>query len=294
MGLGINNFIFTESRASVGQTTLVQSNTASAALDAAIVVERSPSFERYRSEAAGLIGELRDLVAADGRAMAVSAGERPATEAEFGEARLRMSQAALQAPPSAAWRFDAAARLAGDVFVQNASVARRAVIFLTSGSLGPAALRTYSIAEISAFMRNNAIAFYPVFFGARGVDEDLAFLASETGGKVFSASLAGGMAEVVREMRTRVNSAYTVRYSSPSDAAFGQALHPAGGRGDSADGQREGRGGILRPALRVAPDKKNGLLAEPVLPAIAAALRGPFYARRNALNFSAALAASGA
>ena len=129
-----------------------------------------------------------------------------------------MSQQALQAPPSAAWRFDAAARLAGDAFVQNVSVARRAVIFLTTGSLGTSAFRTYSVAEICRVHANNAIAFYPVFFGAKGVDEDLAFLAAETGRKVFSASLAGGMAEVVRAMRARVSSTYTMRYSSPSTA----------------------------------------------------------------------------
>ena len=77
VGLGINNFIFTESRASVGQTTFVQSNTASAALDVAILVERSPSFERYRSEAAGLIGELRDLVASNGRHWPCPPGNGP-------------------------------------------------------------------------------------------------------------------------------------------------------------------------------------------------------------------------
>jgi len=226
VGLGINNFIFTESRFSVGETTLVQSNTASTALDAAIVVERSPSFEQYRAEAAGLIGELRDLVAVNGRAMAVSAGEKPVKEADFGEARLRIAQQALQGAPSAAWRFDAAARMAGDALVQGASMARRSMFFLTSGTLGPAGFRTYAVGEIAAYMRNNAIAFYPVFFGSKGVDEELAFLASETGGRVFSASLAGGMTEAVGIVRTHIGSSYTVRYLSPSDGAFGQKYIP--------------------------------------------------------------------
>ena len=50
VGLEINNFILTEARSSVRDTSLVQSNTTATALDAAIVVERSPAFERYRAE----------------------------------------------------------------------------------------------------------------------------------------------------------------------------------------------------------------------------------------------------
>ena len=226
VGLEINNFILTEARSSVRDTSLVQSNTTATALDAAIVVERSPAFERYRESASTLIGDLRDLVTADGRALAVSAGEKPVREADFGEARLRMAAQVLEAAPSGAWRFDLAARLAGDALVQTTSMARRAVVFLTAGALGGTAFRTYSLGEIAAFFRNNAIAFYPVSVGPGPVDEDLAFLAAETGGRVFHSSLPGGMAEVVRVMRSRISPTYTIRYISRSDSAFGQTYIP--------------------------------------------------------------------
>jgi DNA-binding beta-propeller fold protein YncE len=226
VGLEINNFIFTESRFGVGETTLVQSNTASAVLDAVLLVERSPAFEKSRAEAAAVIGELRELVAAGGRAAAVSAGEKPSREAEFGEARLRMVEQALQAPVSSGWRLDEGARLAGDLLAQATSTSRKAIFFLGSGSLGPAAFRTYSTAEIAAFMRSNAIAFYPVVFGTGSVDGDLAWLAAETGGRVFSSAHAGGMPAVVAAARARVSSSYTVRYLSRSDAKFGEKFIP--------------------------------------------------------------------
>jgi DNA-binding beta-propeller fold protein YncE len=226
VGLEINNFIVSESRGAVRETALVLSNTAAAALDAAIVVERSPAFDRFGAGAAALIGDLRDLVSASGRALAVSAGEKPVREADFGEARLRMTARVLEAAPSAAWRFDLAARTAGDALVQTTSTARRAVVFLTSGTLGARPFRTYSLEETAAFFRNNAIAFYPVSVGTGGVDGDLAFLASETGGRAFSASLPGGMAEVVRTMRARVGPTYTIRFLSRSDGAFGTKYIP--------------------------------------------------------------------
>ncbi len=226
VGLEINNFIITESRYAVREAALVQSNTAPATLDAAIVVERSPAFDRVGDGAAALVGELRDLVSAAGRALAVSAGEKAVRETDFGEARLRMTSRVLGAAPSASWRFDLAARLAGDCLVQATSMARRAVLFLTSGSLGGRPFRTYSLEEVAAFYRNNAIAFYAVVVGAGAVDEDLAFLAAETGGRVFSATLPGGMAEVVRTMRSRVSPTYTIRFLSPSNGAFGTKYIP--------------------------------------------------------------------
>jgi hypothetical protein len=99
-------------------------------------------------------------------------------------------------------------------------------VFLTSGSLGGRPFRTYSLEETAAFYRNNAISFYAVSVGAGGVDEELAFLAAETGGRAFSASTPGGMAEVVRAMRGRVGPTYTIRFLSPSKADFGQAYIP--------------------------------------------------------------------
>ena len=226
VGLGIDNFIVTESRFSVGATTLAASNTTTTALDAAIVVERSPDLEGYRSEAATLIGELRDLVAKNGRAMAVSAGERATKEADFGEARLRMTSRVLQAEASSRWRFDVAARMAADALIQTVSGAKRAVVFLTTGSLGASPFRTYSVSEIAALLCNNGIAFYTISVGSNPIDEQLAYIANQTGGKVFTTAVPGGMAEVVREIRARITSTYTIRYLSPSRANFGMDYIP--------------------------------------------------------------------
>jgi hypothetical protein len=137
-----------------------------------------------------------------------------------------MTARVLQAEPSARWRFDIAARMAADALIQTVSGAKRAVVFLTTGSLGPNPFRTYSVSEIAALLRNNAIAFYPVQFGSKPIDEELAYLAKETGGRSFNAAIPGGMAEVAREVRARIASTYTIRYLSPSRANFGQSYIP--------------------------------------------------------------------
>jgi DNA-binding beta-propeller fold protein YncE len=223
VGLSIDNFVVTEGRFSVGRTELVRRPTEP---DVVLLVERSPAFERERSAAERAAEELHRLVSAGGRLAAVSAGERAVREADYGETRLRFVKAAFQAAPAASWRFDAGLRLAADGLVAASTGARRAVVFFTAGSAGPDPWRGYSITELAAYLQANEIAFYPVYFGSAGVDEDLAWLAAQSGGRGFSVNAAGGMREVVAAMKTRETARYTIHYTSPSDAEFGQRYLP--------------------------------------------------------------------
>ena len=226
VGLTSDNFVVTEMRSPVGAETLALANTSVRTSDVSLLVERSPALEKYRSEAEQTIGDLYGLVTKEGRIKALSAAEKPLKEADFGETRLRFIRQSLQTPPSAKWRFDIAAKTAGDELITAVSGARRAVVFMTSGVLGPGAFATYSLTEVAAYLRNNSIAFYPVLFGTQTPDEDLSFLASETGGSLFNASSPGGMQQVVREIGARVGPVYTLRFTSNTPPEFGEKYIP--------------------------------------------------------------------
>jgi DNA-binding beta-propeller fold protein YncE len=226
MGLGIDNFIVSEARAGVKSPVIAQSNTAARPIDVALVVERSPDIEQSRPDVQQAVADLYGLITQVGRITAVSAADKPVLEAGFGETRLRFIRQSLQAPPSARWRFDLAAKLAGDELITAVSGAKRAIVFLSSGAVSPQGFTTYSLLETAAYMRNNGIAFYPVLAGAAAPDENLSFLASQTGGKVYSVSSPGGMQEVVREIRGRVIPVYTLHYTSLTPPDFGDRYIP--------------------------------------------------------------------
>jgi hypothetical protein len=226
VGLGINNFILTESRRSVGPTTMIRANTGVIPSDIVLLVESSPAISVFRSVEDRAAADLFALATNGGRIKAISAGERPVKETDFGEARLRFLSSAFQAEPSEKWRFDAGARIAGEDLITGSNGAVRAIVFFSSGSLGANAFTTYSLTELAAFMRNNSIAFYPVFFGTKGLSEDLAYLASETGGGSYSVFTPGGMTDVVEDIRARVTPLYSIKYTSPSEAEFGTKYIP--------------------------------------------------------------------
>jgi DNA-binding beta-propeller fold protein YncE len=226
VGLGMENFTVTEGDVGVTAPALVLSNTNVKAFDVSLVVQRSPDFETYRQDADKAVADLYGLVTQGGRIKAISAGELPVREADFGETRLRFVSQALQSAPSAKWKFDIAARFAGDELITAVAGAKRAMVFFTSGALGSSPFTTYSLLEITAYLRNNSIAFYPVVFGSGAPDEDLGYLASATGGRLYSFTSPGGMQEVVRDIRARVGSLYTIAYKSPTPPEFGQRYIP--------------------------------------------------------------------
>jgi sugar lactone lactonase YvrE len=225
-GLMLSNFLVTENRAAVRSPSLVVANTQVKTIDVSLLVERSPALESMRGDAEQAAADLYGLVTQSGRITSISASDRPQREADFGQARLRFLRDSFQAPPSARWRFDLGARLAGDSLITALSGARRAVVFFTTGSLGQRPFSTYSLLEVAAYFRNSSIAFYPVIFGNQAPDDDLAWLAAATGGRVFASSTPGGMQEVVRTMQGRLGPLYTLRFTSVTPPDFGDRYIP--------------------------------------------------------------------
>jgi hypothetical protein len=226
VGLGPANFIVTENRVPVRSMSVALSNTGVRSTDVSLLVERSPALDTFKDEVSGAVADLYALATQRGRIKAISAAEKPVREADFGETRLRFLREALQAAPSVRWRLDLGARLAGDELITAVSGARKAIVFLTTGTLGQYSFQTYSLLETAAYLRNNGIAFSPVVFGTAAVDEDLAWLAADTGGKVYRSSAPGGMPEVMRDVRARVVSTYTLHYFSPTLPEFGEKYIP--------------------------------------------------------------------
>jgi hypothetical protein len=226
MGLGLNNFILTEGHAGVGEPSMVQTNVQVTGFDVSLLVERSPALEAYRQDAEAAVADLYALVNQGGRLKAVSAAEKPSREADFGETRLRFIRQAFEASPSARWKFDLGARMAGDELITTLSRSRRAVVFFTAGQFSPSGFSTYSLLEVAAYLRNNDIALYPVVFGPGAPDDDLAWLAGQSGGRLYRSSTPGGMQDVVGDIKARRASIYTLRYTSRSRPQYGDVYIP--------------------------------------------------------------------
>jgi DNA-binding beta-propeller fold protein YncE len=218
VGLTRDNFLVTERYAEVNEPDLVA---ASPPLALVLVVEKSLAMKDFTKDLEAAVERLFALVPGQGRGelAVVSAGERPALEGAFGGTRLATVRAAALESWSPRWRLDRAVRLAVPPLAGRYS--RRAVVFLGSGRLDPTAFGEFSLSQVARYLANNGVAFYAVHFSPDLADE-LAFLASVTGGASCFYFGPRGIEPVPEAEQRRGYPLYTLRYKSRADADFGR------------------------------------------------------------------------
>ncbi len=218
VGLTRDNFHLTEHYAEVNELDLLN---VSPSLAVVLVVEKSLAMKDYAGDLGAAVERLFALVPGRdlGQLALVSAGEKPALEADFGSTRLSTVRAAKQEPWSARWRFDRAVRQAVPLLAGRH--ARRAVVFLGSGRLEPGAFEEFSLSQVARYLANNGVAFYAVHFSP-DLAEELSYLATETAGSSCYYFGPRGIEPVPEAEARRGYPLYTLRFKSRADADFGR------------------------------------------------------------------------
>jgi len=222
VGLDHRNFVLTES----GQAVLEQNFLGAAYLtpgaDIAVLIERSPAT-------APLTGDIRTALRDIGGSVlkvvsVVSAGEQPLREALGAGLSATAQGGGGAAAYSPRWRFDMALRLAAtDLLPGNR---KRGVVYVGGGALGDQAFDLYSLSEITAYLRNNGVAFYAVLLPGGQGDQAVRYLAEQTGGQVLSLYRPQGIAQALDQLATQPTGAYTLSYRSSLPTDFGKAYMP--------------------------------------------------------------------
>jgi len=156
----------------------------------------------------------------------ISPGKTPALVSRPPDSRQRMVSAAVDKAENYTpdWAFDLGVRLGVTELLSSRN--RKAVIFITDGTLGPGAFRSYGLQETLDFMRNNSIVFYPVFTQAPAAGEELEFLALESGGKVYRYYSPDALRTLGQDLARQKDGNYLLSYRSSRDTDFGRAYIP--------------------------------------------------------------------
>jgi DNA-binding beta-propeller fold protein YncE len=226
VGLGPRNFLLSEEGRTVSEQNFLYAGYRSPEADIAVLMERS-------SVSAGLGDDLaaavRDINAAGRIVSLVSAGEQPVRENFSPGSQTALSAAALSAAARGAsysprWRFDLGLRLAATDLLGGAK--KRAVVFVSAGSLGELAFEQYGLSELAAYMANNGIVFHAVILGGNEADPDIRYLCAETGGQVLPLYQPEGIGPALTGLRGVPSGSYTLSYRSLLPTNFGRAYLP--------------------------------------------------------------------
>ena len=145
-----------------------------------------------------------------------------------------------------ALRFDLGMRAAMAQLVNSRF--KRAIVYVTDGTLADSSFVEYSLTETVQYMRNNTVAFYPVYLSETTGATELEFIARETGGRDYRLFQPQGIRTISDEMLSRLTSSYTLVFEARSNPARGERYIPI--EVEAFLQQRSGRGasGYFAPA----------------------------------------------
>ena len=103
---------------------------------------------------------------------------------------------------------------------------RKALVFLTDGQIRPDTFIRYSLQDMAQYMKNNGIRFYPVYLDSEHRNEELDYIARETGGGSQFLFQPRGILPLLEDVREDVNGFYTLSYDSAVYTDFGRAYIP--------------------------------------------------------------------
>ncbi|GMO57588.1 MAG: hypothetical protein Ta2G_17330 [Termitinemataceae bacterium] len=223
-GLDFSNFSLSEAGRPVGAQEFLGTEIAQKA-DIAVLLERSFESKALQTE---FVAALRDINAAlpGSIEFIISSGTKPFMERFNAESEAALAQAARggSSTYSERWRFDSGLRLAATQLLPMSK--KRAVVFVSSGTLGELSYEQYSLSEMAAYLANNGIVFYVVLAGSPDAEDGLKYLCSETGGAVMRLYSPQGIAPVLQTINTRSGGTYVLSYTSGLSTDFGKAFLP--------------------------------------------------------------------
>jgi DNA-binding beta-propeller fold protein YncE len=245
VGLTSANFLITEDKRVAAGQELVGTAAANTDADITILIDRSPVTAARAAEVDWAVKEIAAALAASslgGTLRIVAAGATPLTEYTGPSAEgSRFAVDRLRTPVTRAGKTDMAVRLAANDLINARQ--KRAIIYLTAGSLAPDAFDRYGLTDLCAYLNNNHIAFYSINLGLEPLSDEIIYLTQNTDGSGYYVYRPEGLAPLVTEITQHPSGLYVFTYTSSLPTDFGRALLPVevecyhlnqSGRGESA------------------------------------------------------------
>ena len=224
VGLKASNFLVTEQQRPASNVKLAGAAWKDDSCDITVLIDRSPESDRQMQDIRGAIAEIANAMKGKGTLRIVSAGAIPVQEGAGSPDTGKYSALKLKAAASGNWAFDFGLRLAVNDLV-NASK-KRAVVYLSTGSVSDSGFKKYGLNELASVMSNNGIIFSTVYLSRDSAPAEYEYLTKSTGGKSYYVFRNEGLSSVVSDIISAANGSYVLTYTSSMPTDFGRAFLP--------------------------------------------------------------------
>jgi DNA-binding beta-propeller fold protein YncE len=225
VGLRDGNFFVTENKRPVMGMKLEAAASNNRLADITLLIDRSADTDGYRDELQSAVRELAASMAGQGTLRIVSAGEIPVTEYTGTPAgAVNFDPVGLKTPVSSNVAVDLAVRLAANDLIKGEK--KRAIIYLTAGTVSQLAFTKYGLSDLTAYLNNNSVIFSVVQLAQQAPAEEINYLCTNTMGNSYYVYRPQGLASVIHDIIAIPNGLYRISYKSALPANFGQAYLP--------------------------------------------------------------------
>jgi len=225
-GLDASNFIITEGGYSIQDYSFEFTTDDSRYADITVLIENSPRMEKYADQVRQVVLELINDIKSSGSMRMVSAGEIPMLIAgSDSKDREFVSAAVGETSIEKEGKFDQGIRMSVGELISSKN--KRAIVFLSSGSLGENAFSEYDLLQTMHYMKNNSVQFYSIYLGSAASSvEELEYLCRETGGKSYHFFEPSGIGTLIDDISLSRNGMYVFTFRSARNPDFGRAYLP--------------------------------------------------------------------
>lgn len=226
VGLGTSNFIVTENRLGVQPMEMIFASHRSEKFDISLIVDRSPEMGANRQIVERIARDVGERLLDSAEIRVISPGSSPSVVSRPGDTPELMANAAADRRENYRrnWAFDLGVRLGVTELVGKRN--RKAVFYITGGSLPENAFSNFGLQETLNYMKNNSVVFYPIYASSTGVNEELEYLSRETGGRSYRFFDTAALTTLADDLGSQKDGGYLLRYRSTANTDFGRTYIP--------------------------------------------------------------------
>jgi DNA-binding beta-propeller fold protein YncE len=225
VGLKDINFFVTEEKRPVADFKLDGAASYNDTADITLLIDRSPESAGYPEALETAVREIAASMKGKGTLRVVCAGSVPVTEYTGTPDGVRnFTIGALKTPVSSDCALDLGIRLAANTLI-NAEK-KRAVIFITAGTVAQNAFTKYGLSDLTAYLNNNAIAFATVQLQQGSFGKEISYICDNTNGDEYYVYRSEGLSGVVTDLIALPAGMYRISYTSSLPTDFGRAYLP--------------------------------------------------------------------
>lgn len=225
VGLKAENFYISENKRPVTDMKLLGAANNNDVADITLLIDRSQDTRQYTEQLQNAVREIAAAMNGRGRIRIISAGSVPVIEFTGSPKKLSdFSPNALKSPYTADASLDLGIRLAANDLINGEK--KRAIIFLTAGSVSQRAFTKYGLSDLTTYLNNNSIAFSTVLLNEGAPAEEVTYITSNTNGLSYYVYRPQGLAGVMSDIISIPSGLYQLSYTSALKTEYGRKYLP--------------------------------------------------------------------